>query len=200
MSRSHYVKELRTIPDADLRQHPNDLVDENMQKLFMSLLGGVAWTTQTRLDILVFVSALQRKRKNPTGHDIIAASRIVRYLQRNPTVLKYDKVDNPRRLVAVSDSSYQSKEPDCLAMRSGVIVLTGKEGLKVGDNQVQLVDYLSKKQSRVCRSTYAAELFSALDLVGAAVNINLGLTEILTGIKGPRKLADLRNWQKCAGA
>ena len=165
ISQEHYVKELRTIPDANLQHQLDEPVDDNVSKLFMSLLGGVAWTVQTRLDIAVFVAALQRKLKSPTGRDVVNLNRVVRYLQRNPMFLKYAKVDNPWRLVAISDSSYKSNDGDCLAMRSGVICLTNKPGLVVGENQVQLLDFVSKKQSRVCRSTYAAEMYSALDLV-----------------------------------
>ena len=182
---------MNTIPDADLRHRPKELVSEQHQKLYMSLLGGLAWTVQTRLDIAVFVAALQRKLKAPTGQDIIDLNRVVRYVQNNPAKLKFDKVKNPWRLIAISESSYQSKEPDCLAMRSGVIVLASKEGLEKGSNNVQLIDFISKKQSRVRRSTYAAELYSALDLIGLAVNINIGLTEVLTGVQTASRLADI---------
>ena len=91
-----------------------------------------------------------------------------------------------------SDSSYKSNDGDCLAIRSGVICLTNKTGLVVGDNQVQLLDFISKKQSRVCRSTYAAEMYSALDLIGLAVNINLGLTEVLSGIRSATELSSMQ--------
>ena len=49
-----------------------------------------------------------------------------------------------------------------------------------------------KKQSRVCRSTYTAELYSALDLVGLASNINSAMTEVLTGCKSASKMVELQ--------
>ena len=76
-------------------------------------------------------------------------------------------------------------------MRSGAIILTDKHGLIKGENTVQLIDFVSKKQSRVCRSTYAAELYSALALIGLAININVGLTEVLSGVRSATQLADI---------
>ena len=115
----------------------------------------------------------------------------MKYVQKNPLQLFYHKVDRPWKLIGISDSSYQSKDNDGLAMRSGLVVLTDKEGLTVGDNKAQLLEYVSRKQSRVCRSTYAAELYSALDLIGVAINISLGLTEVLSGVKSATQLADM---------
>ena len=51
VSQSHYIAELREIPEGGLRSMgKEDLVDEQHQHLYRSLLGGVAWVTQTRLD------------------------------------------------------------------------------------------------------------------------------------------------------
>ena len=191
VDQSHYAKELKLIPESDLRLHPDDLASAEVAKLYMSLLGGVAWLAQTRLDICVFVAALQRRLKSPRGQDVINLNRIVKYVQKNPLKLMYSKVPDPWKMLAISDSSYQSKDGDGLAMRSGIIVLTNKEGLKKGNNIVQLLECVSRKQSRVRRSTYAAELYSALDLIGMGININLGLTEVLSGIRTASELADI---------
>ena len=75
--------------------------------------------------------------------------------------------------------------------RSGAIFLADKTGLRQGVNDVQLADFVSEKQTRVCRSTFVAELFSLLDLVNHGINISLAMTEILTDIKGVTELAKL---------
>lgn len=135
--------------------------------------------------------------KEPRRQDVIALNRVVKYVQKNPLKLFYRKVSSPWRLIAISDSSYQSKDNDGLAMRSGLVVLTKKEGLTMGDNPVQLLEYVSRKQSRVCRSTYAAELYSALDLIGVAVNISLGLTEVLSGVQSAKHLSEVLEQGQC---
>ena len=55
---------------------------------------------------------------------------------------------------------------------------------------MQIIEYVSQKQTRVCRSTYAAELYSALDLAGLLFNISLTLTEVLEGPSTACALAD----------
>ncbi|CAJ1350740.1 unnamed protein product [Effrenium voratum] len=88
------------------------------------------------------------------------------------------RLESPWSPVAVSDSAYKSDGVDCLTMRSGLVLLMHKFGIQVGTNHCQLVNFVAKKQKRVCRSTY---MFSLLDLLGHALNINLTLKEVLHG-------------------
>ena len=190
VSQIHYVAELRLIPEGDLRLNLETRVSDEVQRLYMSLLGGIAWTVQTRCDIAVFVSALQRKLKAPTGRDVVNLNKLVQYVKDNPLKLRYTRVAAPWRLIAISDSSYRGDDNDCLAMRSGLICLASKNGIEKGFNTLQMLEFVSKKQSRVCRSTYAAELYSCLDLTGLAATINLAFTEILEGISSAAVLAE----------
>ena len=91
--------------DADLKlMKPDDVVSPDLQKKFMSLLGGVAWFVQTRPDVAVFVSALQRKMQSrcvkPCVQDI---------LKLKPLELCYKMIDGPWSLVAISDSSFKGE-------------------------------------------------------------------------------------------
>ncbi|CAL1139494.1 unnamed protein product [Cladocopium goreaui] len=67
-----------------------------------------------------------------------------------------------------------------------------KDGPKIGNNPIQILEFVSKKQSRVCRSTFTAELYAALDLVALANTINLAMTEVLTGSKSASMMADIQ--------
>lgn len=78
-------------------------------------------------------------------------------------------------------------------MRSGVIALGDRDGPQVGQNGLQVLEFVSKKQSRICRSTFTAELYSALDLSGLANSISLAMTEVLSG---PRSASQLANMQE----
>ena len=51
-------------------------------------------------------------------------------------------------------------------MRRGIVALGPKNGPVIGDNQMQILEFVSKKQSQVCRSAFTAELYAALDLLG----------------------------------
>ncbi|CAJ1354087.1 unnamed protein product, partial [Effrenium voratum] len=163
ISQGHYVAELRPIPE-DVAKVMNEeaRVDEQLGSSFRSLLGGIAWTAQTRPDVAAYVASLQRKLQDPCARDILNLNRVLRYLKAKPLSMRIRRLESPWSLVAVSDSAYKSDGVDCLTMRSGLVLLMNKSGIQ--------------KQTRVCRST-----FSLLDLLGHALNINLTLTEVLNG-------------------
>ena len=193
ISQMHYVAELKPIPDKDLKlQDPNSPVPEDVHDKFRSLLGGVAWVVQTRPDVAVFVSALKRKMKAPRAIDVLNLNRVLKYLKVKPLELVYRKVDGPWSIVAISDSSFKGEDQEHTAVRSGIIALMSRDGLRIGTNKVQIIECVSKKQSKVCRSTYAAELHSALDLMGLAMIVSSAMTEILTGVKSAAELVSIQ--------
>ncbi|CAJ1446370.1 unnamed protein product [Effrenium voratum] len=191
ISQEHYIRELRLIPEEELKLQPKEqLVGPDYHKYYMSLLGGVAWTTQTRMDIIVYVSALQRKLQSPVVEDLLKLNRLVRYIKQNPLKLVYHKITGPLKLMAITDSAYRGEDQDHLAVRSGLIVLISAKGPVVGNNPIQILEYISKKQSRVCRSTFTAELYSALDMVGLGLNICMMVNEITNGVQSAAHMAD----------
>ena len=192
IDQKHYLEELKPIPEASLRlMNANDVVDQAVTQQFMSLLGGVAWTVQTRMDAAVFVAALQRRLKSPRVQDVLNLNRVLKYLKLKPLELRYKKIKSPWRMIVVSDSAFKSEEQDCsLAIRSGINALTSREGIDEGTNDLQVIEFVTKKQSKVCRSAYAAELHSCLDLLVTSCVINAALSEILTGSKSSSQLAD----------
>eukprot|EP00435_Cladocopium_sp_Y103_P051132 s594_g15.t1 len=84
---------------------------------------------------------------------------------------------------------FKGEGDDHLAVRSGLVCLVNKDFPKLGPNEIQVVEFVSKKQSRVCRSTYAAEMYNALDLSGLLFNISLTLCEVLEGTCSADSLA-----------
>jgi hypothetical protein len=162
ISQAHYISELKPIPTDTLKVMPKDEpVNEEFQHLFRSLLGGIAWVTQTRLDIAVYVGALQRKLQCPCVQDVLNANRVLQYLKSKPLAMKFRRVDRPWRLIAISDSGFKGEDQDHLAIRSGLICLVDRDFPQLGRNNLQIIEYVSKKQTRVCRSTYGAELLGA---------------------------------------
>ena len=192
VNQEHYVSELAFINEEGCKSRPTELVDETMKSQYLSLLGGVAWVVQTRPDIAIFVSALQRKLQAPCGKDVVNLNRVLAYVKRKPLKFTYHKLRNPWRIFVISDSSFKGEGDDALAMRSGVIALGDRDGPKVGQNGLQVLEFVAKKQSRICRSTFTAELYSALDLCGLASTISLAMTEILSGPRPAHQLADMQ--------
>jgi hypothetical protein len=174
-----------------LHMAPGDKVDVETHSVFRSLLGGVAWLAQTRPDVAIYISCLQRHMDKPTAKDVFDLNRVLKYIKRKPLIITYRAVAKPWCMAIISDSAFQSKDQDCLAVRSGVIALTSNDN----DSRkiLQPLEYVCKKQNHVCRSTYAAELHSALDLCGLALLINQTLTEVLSGVMGPSQLLEIHN-------
>ena len=145
---------------------------------------------QTRIDVAIFIGALQRKLQNPSVEDILNLNRVLRYVKAKPLAMNFKRMNNPWRLVAISDSGFKGEDQDHLAIRSGIIALVSKEFPKQGLNEIQIIEYVSKKQTRVCRSAYSAELFSCLDICGLALNVNMAITEVLQGTMTAATLSD----------
>ena len=194
VDQSHYIKELRSIPDDHLKlMDKTALVNERDHHLFMSLLGGLAWVVQTRPDVAIFVGALQRKLQSPCVQDVLDLNRVMAYVKAKPMTMKFVKLNKPWKLIAISDSGYKGEGQDCLAVKSGMVCLVDRDFPVSGANNIQIIEFVSKKQSRICRSTFAAEILSALDLTGLLLNVSLLITELLIGPTTSAKLADMHD-------
>ena len=138
VNQEHYVSELAFINEEGCKSRPTELVDETLKSQYLSLSGGVAWVVPTRPDIAIFVSTLQRKLQAPCGKDVMNLSRVLAYVKRRPLKFTYHKLRNPWRIFVISDSSFRGEEDDALAMRSGVIALSDRDGPHVGQNGLQV--------------------------------------------------------------
>ena len=147
VNQEHYVSELAFINEEGCKSRPTELVDETLKSQYLSLSGGVAWVVQTRPDIAIFVSTLQlRKLQAPCGKDVMNLSRVLAYVKRRPLKFTYHKLRNPWRIFVISDSSFRGEEDDALAMRSGVIALGDLDGPHVGQNGLQVLEFVAKKR------------------------------------------------------
>ena len=73
------------------------------------------------------------------------------------------------RLAVVSDSAFHAMEFEGLAIRGCVIMLLEAKDdvLQTGATyRIVMLDWYSRKQNNVVRSTYAAELMALLDALG----------------------------------
>ena len=80
---SHYVQQLRSITSVELSFKPGSGSEDDasaaLTALFTSLLGGLAWLTQLRADIAVYVVALQRRMKAPKIIHCKRCNRVLSY-------------------------------------------------------------------------------------------------------------------------
>ena len=195
----HYVKQLKTINDAEYSvSHATDAVSVATYASFRSLLGAIAWLTQTMLPICVYVAFLQRQAENPTVGDVKKLNRLLRWIKSNLTQIgiRFHELVGPLRLVSVSDSAFKAQEYEGLAMRGAIIMLvSARTDLPVDSPwECVVLDWFSRKHTHVVRSTFAAELHSMLDSAGLAILLNATWTEIFSKQKlNPAMIAQMQD-------
>ena len=168
--------------------------------LFSSLLGALAWLNQTRLDSCIFVCALQRIASKPTTAHIVRINAVCRWVRRKEAFLCFKSVPGPVRLIVVADSAFRREDLTGLAMRGHVIALASPPAdiahrALQGDGPpetvtVQILDWSARRQKRVVRSTFAAELHSMCDAIEHSKLITLAFTEVYQPGKSPVQLAE----------
>ena len=96
-----------------------------LHNCFMTLLGATAWVLQTRMDIAVYVSALQRRMQTARAIDLRRLNRVIRATQRNPQGLHDHQLPEPRVLLAVGDSAFQAPTEEEITEGSDPLVMRG---------------------------------------------------------------------------
>ena len=146
----------------------------------------------------VHVSYLQRFAKAPRLQEARQLNRLLSWIKSNLTALgiRFKRLAPPLRLVCISDSAFKALEFEGLAMRGYVAVLVSAdaEPLRAGqDLNCAILDFYSRKQQHVVRSTFAAELHALLDACSQAALLAVTLTEV---IRGGSTAGQLLQWQR----
>ena len=126
-----FVGNLRPIVHAQL-QHAkaDDLCCPELHKLYMSLLGAVAYLAHTRLDVVVFICALQRHTSKPQIQHVRKLNKLLNWVKRNPRKLMYRRYTGGSRqaeasspkthLRVVSDAAYKKETEDGYSLRGAL--------------------------------------------------------------------------------
>ena len=153
--------------------------------------------------ICIYVADLQRQAKSPNLGHIRRANRLLRWVRRNLNKLGvyFRRLRAPLRVVTLSDSAFKAQDYQGLVMRGCVILLAEDTPAPAGGDasltlvpgqevKCQVLDWYSRKHSRVVRSTYAAELLSLLDAVGQGNLIATAIDEVQRGAGSARQLLE----------
>ena len=132
----------------------------------------MAYLSLTRVDVVIFIAALQRFNHTPK---VVHAKRLnvaVRWVQRNAVKFVYSHFDKADNIVlGVSDAAFKKEEDEATAMRGCVVIRADASlfGTLDGDvlrsSRCHVLEYASKKQRHVTRSTFAVELFGCCDTI-----------------------------------
>jgi len=165
----HYVSRLHAAEVAGVDQLCLERpLSEKQHADFLSLLGGVAWVTQSRMDVCIYTVALQRKAKSPKVEHLLRLNRLVKWLRRKPVRMLYAKLQQNSeeqrniRTSVITDSAFRKETTTGLCMRGFIIGLTPLDPNTPG-GPIHFIDWGAKKQKKITRSTYAAELHSLVD-------------------------------------
>lgn len=149
------IKEM-LVPEAYMKvDHP---LPEPHQRQFLSLLMTVAYALLTRVDVAVYVTALQRECQKPKPIHVRRLNLLLRWMQRNPRGLRYRPMTKyPDALVQYSDSGFKARSEDGLSVRGMLSLRMNSEDLKSpSDAPCHLLEYVSKSQRHVTRSTFSS--------------------------------------------
>ena len=131
---------------------------------YRSVLGTVAWAVLTRAELAVYVQALQRRAHGPRVTDCKRVHHVIRYVKKHKCCLKSVCLRHPLTLVGFIDVAFKAQpdEPTGLALRG--LAATLQEDAKDNDQPhsfgglANLADFTVRRQRRVVRSTFRAEL------------------------------------------
>ena len=193
-----YIEALKPIDPVHIRgKDPETSLDAALELLFRSLLGAVAFAVLTRMDIAVFVVALQRMAAKATILHIKRLNVIVRYMKRNPRRLVYERLDSEVCLLGQGDSAFKKEEETGHALKGGVFMLIEKKYREGHRAKCHLLEFVSARERHVTRSTFGAELFSACDVVDMCMLLSCLLHQVDSGSMTPaaaRRCREENGW------
>ena len=137
--------------------------------------------TQTRLEVCVYVCALQRAAKCAKVEHALRLNKVAKWCKRKSAKLVYRVLQNPCRIQVISDSAFRKEDVAGLAIRGAIIAIIEWAADHPG-GALHFLEWYSRKQRRVTRSTFSAELNALSDAVDFGKLLALTLTEVLRPI------------------
>ena len=125
LDQEEYINNLKAIAHPDLKGQPKEQAcSPELTQLFMSLLGAVAYALMTRIDVAVFVCALQRVTSKPQIIHIKRLNAVLRWMQSNPRRLCFPAVAGASHLRCVGDAAFKKEEDDGRSLRGALFLRT----------------------------------------------------------------------------
>ena len=172
------------------RRNPEAKVSPSEQKQLRALLGSLQWlVTQVRFDLGFALCTLQSEQQT-VGTMMKANNLLKRFKAKSDFALWFRPLDlDGCGLMCISDASLGNVEKDgsCgekplvkVFSQSAYIILLGDKNLMSGKTgKFCVLDARSHRLSRVCRSTFAAELLGVEETLDTGIYIRGCLAEAL---------------------
>lgn len=155
------------------------LLNETQIAAYLSALGSLAWLVQTRQDVAIYIQALQRACKAPTIAHWLRLGCVIKWCKRRPLHMCYRKLNTPwMKVLAIADAAFRREDSSGLAMR-GAIVSIAEDRPESPGGICNVVEFFARRQRKVVRSTFGAELLSLADALEVARMVAYTLAELL---------------------
>ena len=199
--RSHqgnYIRQIREMSvDSTALAKPDTDCEKNQHATYLSIVGALAWGVLTIPAIAVYIAYLQRQVAAPKLRHCRDASRLVRLPHKlfkdDQYALVYHKLSGPLVIYAVGDSAFSAGEFEGLALRGSFVLVAERDAgskPRLG-GKAQVLDDYYRKHTRVCRSTFTAELHNLIDICNQALIVRSMLVELEVGPTSPSQLAEI---------
>ena len=180
-----YAKNLKAIVHDEVQTKPTESdCGPELHQLYQSLLGAVAYLYLTRTDVLVFISGLQRWAHKPKIIHVKRLNKVLRWVQRNPRKLEYPPFDlSGKHFRIVSDAAFKKEDEKGHSLRGTLYLSAPGSSLDHfhRNGPIHILEYLSKAQRHVTRSTFSSELHACCDAADLGVLLLQMLHEIDAG-------------------
>ena len=173
--RAHQSAYVHSIPAINVersrRIDPSSALRESEMSQLRGLIGSIQYAvSHTRPDIAAKLSEVQRQMSQPTVQSLLDANRVLRDAQDfRHTAITFQSIP-PHKLTFVSlgDASFANSR--CLASHQGVFLAATTTDLQSNiEAPILPITWVSKKLSRVVRSTLSAEAYAlskSVDMLG----------------------------------
>ena len=159
-----------------------------------SILGGCQWLERTRADHAAETSSLQTRRNDPTVDDLKQANALLRKVKDTAHlgVLTFRKQeDRPKRILVYADASLNSvvKEgKDVKRTQAGWLVLLVYDTESLDTEHAHVLNFVTRKSTRVTKSTLISESVSRVAAVEDAIRIACWLDEMYSSLGSTKDL------------
>jgi hypothetical protein len=180
LHQNHFTERLK-LPDMEgiSRDTPSQLLTEPQIAVYLSGLGSLAWLVQTRMDVAIYIQALQRNAKKPTVSHMLRLCCVIKWCKRKPCYLRYCFLPSDYfKVLVCNDAAFRREDSSGLAMRGSIIAWAEDRGSDPSC-LCNTIDFFSRKQRRIVRSTFGAELNAAADGIEVGRLVAYTLAEIV---------------------
>jgi hypothetical protein len=179
MDQNHYVKNLQLIDVTGIDpSNGSQPLSASQHADYLSLLGGLAWLGQTRLDTAIYTQALQRAAQSPTIAHLLRLNTVIKWVRRKPASLYYRRITGALRVVVISDAAFRREDDSGLAIRGATIGISDDRDDGEPGGLFATIEWYAKRQRRVVRSTFGAEINGLIDAIETGRLIAFTLAEL----------------------